>query len=604
DAEAPAENEIIVGKTNRESDSQFDRESLGKEGFMIDIDEGRIFLVGGEDVGTLYSAYTFLEEHLGCRFYTYDFERVPQNESIGLLVCEDTQIPVIATRSTSWYDINDGAVRDKRKLNFHRTIWATGSSHTLPILAGTGDGGNVGCDPCLSNENTFQIVLDSLKSTIKDSNPDYVSVSQADKAGFCSCADCMASIQQYGYSGHYLRFVNRIAEALADLYPGIIVHTFAYHFTVMPPKGGIVPADNVMVQLCTIECCHNHPLAEYAYSDDSPYIPEGTTFRDLISEWSTICDKLSIWDYTTSFSMYNMINPNLYVLYDNIRLFAENKVHYTYMQGNRNSTAGEFSELRGYLISKLLWDPFMSREEYFSYMDEFLRDYYGPGWQEIRSWIDLLHEEGNEKCYGTWEFSDLQFPLNRADITNAVQELTLPEYSADELRSFRSIDWDALYDSLGCQYLYPNKIVIEGYRSMHAAMDLAETEEQRSRIDRLTIQLDVACSCINDQNHPKAVIIPMLFAKALEPHIANGTFSEDEVTSLKFSFMDISDAYIQQKTQYCIDYNRALAQKMLDHGVNAIYEGGYIHNIPFESLNFENLPGGGIAGHDSWLEIE
>ncbi|MBQ3065484.1 MAG: DUF4838 domain-containing protein, partial [Clostridia bacterium] len=340
DAEAPAENEIIVGKTNRESDSQFDRESLGKEGFMIDINEGRIFLVGGEDVGTLYSAYTFLEEHLGCRFYTYNFERVPQNESIGLLVCEDTQIPVIATRSTSWYDINDGAVRDKRKLNFHRTIWATGSAHTLAGLAETGDGGSVGGDPCLNDENAYQTVLKNLLRHIEaHPNTDYVSVSQTDNRVFCRCTACAESISQYGYSGHYLKFVNRIANELAVLYPDIIIHTFAYNETTMPPKGGIVPADNVMVQLTSIECCHTHPLAEYQYSDDYlSYIPEGTTFTELIKAWSSISNQIAIWDYTTSYSMYNMINPNLYVLYDNIRLFAENKVHYTYMQGNRNST--------------------------------------------------------------------------------------------------------------------------------------------------------------------------------------------------------------------------------------------------------------------------
>jgi len=42
---------------------------------------------------------------------------------------------------------------------------------------------------------------------------------------------------------------------------------------------------------------------------------------------------------------------------------------------------------------------------------------------------------------------------------------------------------------------------------------------------------------------------------------------------------------------------------MLDHGVTAIYEGGYIDRVPFESLNFEKKPGA-VSVSGSWLEIE
>ncbi|MBQ3066200.1 MAG: hypothetical protein IJC98_08185, partial [Clostridia bacterium] len=36
DAEAPAEHEIVVGKTNRETEGQFDRTAVSEDGFMLD----------------------------------------------------------------------------------------------------------------------------------------------------------------------------------------------------------------------------------------------------------------------------------------------------------------------------------------------------------------------------------------------------------------------------------------------------------------------------------------------------------------------------------------------------------------------------------------
>ena len=84
DSTEAIEKEIIVGKTNRESEGEFDRTELGDDGFVIKTNEGKLWLVGGEQRGTLYSVYTFLENYLGCRFYTADFEKVPEQKTISL----------------------------------------------------------------------------------------------------------------------------------------------------------------------------------------------------------------------------------------------------------------------------------------------------------------------------------------------------------------------------------------------------------------------------------------------------------------------------------------------------------------------------------------
>jgi hypothetical protein len=61
-------------------------------------------------------------------------------------------------------------------------------------------------------------------------------------------------------------------------------------------------------------------------------------------------------------------------------------------QGNSQGQSGEFGELRAYLLAKLMWDPYMSEKEYYDYMDDFLKAYYGDGWKHIREFINKTTE--------------------------------------------------------------------------------------------------------------------------------------------------------------------------------------------------------------------
>ena len=119
DSAAPVEKEIVVGKTNRESDGEFDREELGDDGFVIKSNGKKLFLVGGEQRGTLYSVYEFLEAYLGCRFYTSSFEKIPETQTLSLeQIAEDKQIPVFETRETYWIDyMGSSSLSAKRRMN-------------------------------------------------------------------------------------------------------------------------------------------------------------------------------------------------------------------------------------------------------------------------------------------------------------------------------------------------------------------------------------------------------------------------------------------------------------------------------------------------------
>ena len=81
--------------------------------------------------------------------------------------------------------------------------------------------------------------------------------------------------------------------------------------------------------------------------------------------------------------------PNLRVLGPNIRFFVENNVRSLFSQCNRE-IGGEFHELRGYLLAKLMWNPDIDEREV---MLDFLNGYYKQAGPVILRYIDRIHDE-------------------------------------------------------------------------------------------------------------------------------------------------------------------------------------------------------------------
>ena len=171
--------------------------------------------------------------------------------------------------------------------------------------------------------------------------------------------------------GTILRLVNRVAEAVKEAYPenDISIVTLAYLYS-RKPTAVTVPGDNVIIFLCTCDCCFNH-----AYNDSSCEVNKG--FSQDIEGWSKICERIYIWDYHMDFTFSLSAFPYFDQMLKNVRYFAQNNVIGYYAQGYRSgAVTGRFGELSAYLASKLAWDPNMTDAEYNEIIDEFLRLYY------------------------------------------------------------------------------------------------------------------------------------------------------------------------------------------------------------------------------------
>ncbi|MBQ8944440.1 MAG: DUF4838 domain-containing protein, partial [Clostridia bacterium] len=242
--------------------------------------------------------------------------------------------------------------------------------------------------PCLSNPDVLEIAKNNVLELLEtrydpQASLQIVSVTQNDNYNYCECEKCKAFEASHGgvQSATMINFVNQIADAVKEAgYENVAIDTFAYQYTRKAPAG-IVPRDNVIVRLCTIECCFRHTL-------DDKNCKRNTELMKDLNDWSAICKRIYVWDYTTNYANTCIVFPDFDVIQRNIQVFYEHNVKGVYEEGNYyiGNCNTEFGELRAYMISKCLQNPYCDLE---SEINGFLASYYGPGWQNIKKIVDM-----------------------------------------------------------------------------------------------------------------------------------------------------------------------------------------------------------------------
>jgi hypothetical protein len=80
DEAPPQDKEILIGNNRRlnEIPVSFSFPELGDDGFIMRTIGQKLIIVCGREKGDLYSVYSLLEDHLGCRKYAEDSDFVPE----------------------------------------------------------------------------------------------------------------------------------------------------------------------------------------------------------------------------------------------------------------------------------------------------------------------------------------------------------------------------------------------------------------------------------------------------------------------------------------------------------------------------------------------
>lgn len=382
-----------------------DLSTLGDDGIHIELRPDALALCGNKR-GVLYAVYSFLEEQLGWRWFTDDCIVHPHTGRFAPQPYRQRYVPPFDYRYTSYIQFSNPRICVPLKLNGLQVkadeSWGSrinykGFVHTFDSLVPpskyalthpeyyseiNGERVLERSQLCLSNPEVLRIATETVRSWLKDAAPDVsiISVSQNDWHNYCRCSSCQQlADHEESQSGPLLHFVNAIARDIAKDYPHILIDTLAYQYTRKAPKF-VRPEKNVIIRLCSIECCFAHPLDG---------CERNRSFVTDIKAWAAISPRLDIWDYTINFAHSTMPFPNLRVLQPNMQFYRRNQVYGMFEQGNRFTKGGEFQDLRGYVIAKLLWNP---DEDVERLIREFTDAYYGPAAEHIRSYITLLHD--------------------------------------------------------------------------------------------------------------------------------------------------------------------------------------------------------------------
>ncbi|MFB3879674.1 MAG: DUF4838 domain-containing protein [Armatimonadota bacterium] len=409
--------EILVGDSAhlRQLGVEMDWKALGNEGYVLRTVGPHLVIAGGTLRGTMYGVYGLLEDHLGCRWFTPDVSRIPSYDKLVVGPLDETRLPALEYRDPYFIDCFDGDWNARNRSNGASArldesrggkVTYEGFSHTFfdfispdeyfdqhPEYFSEINGKRVRdrTQLCCTNEDVIRLITEKLRQRMREHpEANVFSVTQMDWDNYCQCEKCSALIEQEGTPGApVFAMINRTADALADEFPDKAIDTFAYQWSRKPPRN-IRPRPNVIIRLCSIECCFSHPLA----TCDSK---ESADFRKDIADWAKLCDRLWVWDYVTCFTNYLLPFPNLRVLDDNIRFFVSNHVTGIFEEGNYQSLHGEFATLRSYMMAKFLWNPNYDPD---LAMNEFLEGVYGPAAGPIREYIDLLHDKvGRENIH-------------------------------------------------------------------------------------------------------------------------------------------------------------------------------------------------------------
>lgn len=407
-------NVILIGaEATVAADLSAETEKMGEEGFNINIAKDKIAIYGGRPRGTLYGVYEFFEQYCGVRYLTYDHTFYPEegkDKHFRIKGRNYSYVPPFAFRWSYYGETNQnpafaaqlhtntiagaeefGGITGFKLVghNVARLVPPSTYGKEHPEYYALVNGKRVlemhggGPQLCMTNPEVLEIVVKATLDAIeKNPNVKNFNVAHQDNGSYCTCDSCAAiDLHEESHAGATLSFVNAVAERIEKKHPEILIGTYAYQYTRKPPKT-IRAHDNVLIQLCSIECCVFHAI-------DDPSCTLNQEFCNDMNGWNKIAKNIFIWHYNTDFRGYLLPFPNLRSIGKSVEYFANNSGRGVFMQAAGNGFSTELSDLRNYVMSRCLWKP--GRDSWQEAI-EFCRMHYAESAQPIIDYLTYYHD--------------------------------------------------------------------------------------------------------------------------------------------------------------------------------------------------------------------
>ena len=453
---APRERRIVVGpgRLSRALLGKETVDALGPEEFVIRTVKGNLVLAGGRPRGTLYAAYSFLEDDLGCRWLTWwGDEEIPHRERLAIPELNRREAPVvqvrdIVTHTNPYADrptLQRFLVRNRDQgpdLGFTGDLAAYGGVshryglpkngwfvHTLfhwippeqyfqehPEYYSLLGGKRTKAQLCFSDPGLRKTLTENILQRIGElEGVGNFSLSAQDAPGdFCQCPACADLIRREETPGAPLfAFMAELAPVVKAKYPKAFLTTLAYRKdqTEKPPRALRMP-ENVAIIFAPIDDNFAAPLEH----------PTNQGTAANLAEWRRHADHVWIWYYPNPYGGPLPIG-NLNRLARDFRLFGRLGVEGLFLE---HDAAGVYDgrglpDLQTWVMLKLMWNP--ERD-----LDRLVRDFtehtYGAAAPVVREYIAALEQatQAMPTRMG-WNAAPGQFRFLTPDLLASLQAL-------------------------------------------------------------------------------------------------------------------------------------------------------------------------------------
>jgi len=389
------DSKIYLGRKFAENKFANDLKFLkGSDGFAVRSEGKNIYIFGSIPSGTRNGVYSFLEQNTDIIWarpadFGTIFSKAPTIQAKSINFREKPVYllrgwQIVSVGNNSKQSTHDWLIRNRCNWSDYGVKKAFGGGHNLHILLKKYivDGNDfVGMrngkrnvkgapQPCFTNRKMWKAFSESLLNSIKD-HPEYnqFNVNMNDTDRTCECPQCAkaltlpdGSVLEPGEpafrSTQFYMFLNYVAKEVKKKYPGKRLKTYAYVFTIVPPK--IKLEDNIDIQYA---CLTRDYKGSYL-------APSNQKWRKYLDDWAKISSNMRVREYY-GWSTYP--RPLSYTVAKDLAYLNKLGIKKIHSELNPDidktpwnsktfilSEVWDCSPMEWWVISNLYWNPFQN----------------------------------------------------------------------------------------------------------------------------------------------------------------------------------------------------------------------------------------------------
>ncbi len=432
----PGQASIVLELLNKPVAGASDRVTAD-QAYRIKANANRVTISASTPLAVKNGVYGFLEDHLGCRFYTFklkgmkyagpDHEIVPKAPTLVLPEIDDFQEPAFANRgiifwmgSLPWIEKNRGVgapadstsaalapghnmyqlIPPKDVAARGQTAAVKGLFATHPEIYPLNAAGvrepDYGMGVCGTNPELPKFLAEGLKRDIErrvsgsereKTEVDWAtpfSAGQGDGFSPCHCTDCRALVKkENSEAAPLILALNRTLDIITKEYSKAQVITFAYFESLSAPKT-LKPHPHLWINVVSSARSQNAAGDQIGLIVDNP---ANRDYAEALAAWPKIAkDRVTVWHWDT----YRAEWPSIFSVGENTRYFRDCGVYGV----NPQYCGGPWQLMLAWLHLKLAWNPDADADKL---IRQYLDDNFGKAAApHVYAYMKLAHESYKE----------------------------------------------------------------------------------------------------------------------------------------------------------------------------------------------------------------